>query len=1407
MVITAAFLFVGTGCLTAVSDIMVENELKIVAEELENADVPVYHGETRSSRPQVKSTVTLNAGWSAYRNGMGWNWHPQGMTWDPIDNVLVISLQGTSTLYKVNTAGTKVGESSFSHSHQTGVACDGASYYVADYTGNSGYGPLIQNNKANGNNELARMNWYGGAPLVYANGHLYYGDPAQSAYSWQNINRLKKATTNNPANALQTITTSISGIGDIAFDGRDFWILEYTYTRNSHATIHRVDLNGVTKETFTNIYRAGQHHIPSGLAYANGNLYLFCYSEVQGQGSTLTTITGVGLSVYTERAALIDPTDDEQICYTRYKPYVVSVNITSSMDLDDASELKVYLDYNTTNATLCYNWSREEFFKLQDVGQHVEFLSDNCTVANDSVDRWWVNFSVIFNFSFPHEKLVDCFVNTTATTGEYSIDRFPYLFKVENDMELVGTSKFTGEYQGELNENDWIRGGENITVSNLTVRYAGSSGVYPDDSYFNVKLTDSAGDAYWDNESSREEVEIIFPSRNITDMEEEYSIAIVNIPGGGICMTNLTYPLKIDAEAPLPPLNLLCHAESYKGRETKNTNRAETFVTWDEVEDTASGLAGYYYSQWDNSGTLNGSYTVDREVELDKLPEGYAPVYVWCVDNVGNAGEAANSGILVDLTPPVFTNFTPADGSWHNTTEVECSVEICDEGSGVDGTGVEYAISVGDGHNFDVWLPTGLTMANEILIPNIRHLFQEGEENYIKWRAKDVSGNGYVESFPINIKVDATQVIFAKDLSSPKNWYGSREITSKIKVSDQGIGVNLTSLEASISTKGPGVFGEWMKIEEDNTTELDKGEYEIAFSAFYEEGKNNYVMFRGTDLVGNPYTISKKFNLKVDTSRVYFGDFTPGEDDYSDEQEVECFIQIFDDGSGVDIDTVEYSVSKKGPDVENFGAWKRAENVVGGNPTQVLMDLKFDWGRNNYIRWRAGDVLGTGLNVSPPYRIWINSEPVPLISQPFSESDLWTHQEIAFDAKNSTDLDDDNLTFYWTSNVTSNRSIGSGARIMRKLAPGKHTITLYVNDAHGYNVTEKLSIYVKEKKKDQKEEEKEEGVLFSEDGGISPYMLIAFVVVILLSVLLVIWLVIRKKKKKEETQKAPALPPAAPYSPYSQPYGQQQGQYLSTAGPGYVQQGFVGAISPGSPPSMYPPAGGVPGQFRLPPGSPSVYSSGGVVPSSGAMVCPGFMLPSFPTDQGMQDFARLALPPASVDRDLTGYPETGIAAQQARSQTPFPPGTSSPAPVPPTQGATGVYAPPTQDLSTSAQSSVDGAPQMNLETDVPVQDFSTGNVTPAPGTLAPPMFGSPLPGPPAAEVPAGVPPLPVPDLTPLPPSPEAPQAPMPEPGVPSSNEMTMQCHACGLNYAATVIEFPAVVTCPVCQTQGVIASA
>jgi len=1082
--------------------------------------------------------------------------------------------------------------------------------------------------------------------------------------------------------------------------------------------------------------------------------------------------------------------DFETVCYAEYQEYTISANLTTFEGLNDISEFTILLDYNNTNITLGYNGTHDRFYKTGDPDGHIWLLPAS-EARNDGTDKWWLDFHVVINFTFPHELAVDCMAVSSGKCGITMDFWFANLFRVENDLELQGSPEFTGEFQGALTEGDWIRGGEGLNVDGLTVSYENDPSLVPDDEHFDVKLEDRSGRTWWVNDTEDGAFSTRIGAKNTSDAGEEYRITIENIPGQGECAQDVTYSLKVDADAPAAPEKLTCHAEDFDDKETSYTGQTVTFVTWDESSDAESGLQGYFISHHDGSGTHEGNFTVETEAEMAGLAEGMASFYVWCVDNVGNAGDAASSGIFVDMTAPTFENFTPGEARWYKDGEIVFSVEICDwGGSGIDGETIEYTVSTrGSGAaDFEYWVPFYLQSGDECVNVSGKFNFEEGVDNYIKWRASDMAGNGPVESPVRNVKIDRTPVEFQDTVETRPEWYDSTEITIKIKIGDVGSGVDLESLEACTSVSGPQGFGEWTKIDGEDIAELEEGEYEIGFTATYAEGRGNYVMFRGTDLVGNPLISSDKINLLVDTSTVYFGAFTPDETLYSNELEVDCMVEVHDNGSGVDTGSVEYSISTGGPDENEFGPWKKATNAMTGNPTQIPLTVEFDWGRDNYIRFRANDAVGSGLAVSPSYRIWVNSRPEAKISQPSSEMVVYSDERLTFVGTNSSDADGDNLTFSWTSNLTINSSLGEGVVIEATLAPGMHTITLHVDDGHGYVITDEIYITSKEREKD------DGGGLISEAlSGDSWSLLILGLVLLLILIILAVVLVVLRRRKKDRDEEdrtggpatgAGAAEDAARFSPQPIP---------PARGPPGPPPGA------GMPPFQSPPA--QPG--AAPQSLPSVFQD----PQAGATPLPGpmpLLMPPLP-DGTAPNLDLMALPPGpgpAPEAEKTPGAVPGITpGEQKETAMPPPqptPGPATSAPPPagapadaPAGAAAGLSSPADTMWKKPSWEKPSWETLLDFENMLDAEGGDAGVVP------AMPDLGTPLATPES-----------IPDTTPAP-EPAVPESTDPgqaapeEAGAPEGpGDVVLTCHSCGQDYIANIPEFPIIVVCPMCNTEG-----
>ena len=133
--------------------------------------------------------------------------------------------------------------------------------------------------------------------------------------------------------------------------------------------------------------------------------------------------------------------------------------------------------------------------------------------------------------------------------------------------------------------------------------------------------------------------------------------------------------------------------------------------------------------------------------------------------------------------------------------------------------------------------------------------------------------------------------------------------------------------------------------------------------------------------------------------------------------------------------------------------------------------------------------------------------------------------------------------------------VGTGnlPKFAARLASGKHTITLFVSDGHGYNVSAKIRIDVINKGGGPGDDDTGPsdddipgdddgaggtGDLLSGDGKDSNIWLFIFLGIVLLLIIIIITviLVIRKRKKEEEEIAPKAFP--APQGPAAHPYTQ-----------------------------------------------------------------------------------------------------------------------------------------------------------------------------------------------------------------------------------------------------------------------------
>jgi len=466
-------------------------------------------------------------------------------------------------------------------------------------------------------------------------------------------------------------------------------------------------------------------------------------------------------------------------------------------------------------------------------------------------------------------------------------------------------------------------------------------------------------------------------------------------------------------------------------------------------------------------------YKDEKRIALSK-DDGLKKIEIRFKDHAGIISELYNDTVYYDLKGPLeilVTSVSHPDPLWYyNSTRPTFQWEPPLEITGIKG----YSYMVDSSR---------LTEPGKILyksnseitqtVPGEFTGFKDGEWHFHITSCDTYDQWGNTTHFQFNIDTTSPEITDV----SPGNdkWHDVTEIQASAVFQDlDGFGLDLDSIMYSLKLEG-GSFSKWTD-QGMNVDILQSGirdnpvKVRASVDITVKEGTDNAIRWQVNDLAGNGPVRSEIIHIKVDQTPVTFSEPVPGEEEISLETEVSCGITITDAGSGVDGKTIEYSVSSWGPDEEHFLNWTLVNSNMIKDTIEVLLDIEFEAGRNNYIRWRAMDVIGNDFALSAPSRVWVNSPPIPVIERPTEGSVVEEGAEIALSAKGSADNEGDELNFYWEiKNRTSKKIVFSGFGVEETAAlneAGKFIITLFVDDGLGFNETAKVNIEILPKKLD-----------------------------------------------------------------------------------------------------------------------------------------------------------------------------------------------------------------------------------------------------------------------------------------------------------------------------------------------------
>jgi hypothetical protein len=217
------------------------------------------------------------------------------------------------------------------------------------------------------------------------------------------------------------------------------------------------------------------------------------------------------------------------------------------------------------------------------------------------------------------------------------------------------------------------------------------------------------------------------------------------------------------------------------------------------------------------------------------------------------------------------------------------------------------------------------------------------------------------------------------------------------------------------------------------------------------------ITLRVTDASGNEGNDSVRVT-SVDTALPAFGPFHPTPLNISDTTDVTITFIITDVGTGVDGGRVE--MRTRSPSTAAWSDWGGV--TVDGGVTRIeeTMVLQFPEG-NSLLQLRCWDLAGNGPVVSEEHSILVNSRPVVVVLSPSDGADYGPFDEVLLDASASSDLDGDELSYVWSSDVDG--IIGGAASVRAPpLSEGTHRITVVVSDGvTGHDVLAQVTITVR----------------------------------------------------------------------------------------------------------------------------------------------------------------------------------------------------------------------------------------------------------------------------------------------------------------------------------------------------------
>ena len=585
--------------------------------------------------------------------------------------------------------------------------------------------------------------------------------------------------------------------------------------------------------------------------------------------------------------------EEENICYAEHKFYEFRVDVTDTAGREDISYVNFYFGDPSRKVGVKFETfaGGAEFTYLSGSSQYLE-LDENQTQVYNPLNQTSIEviLQIKFKFAIPDTGMVPLTFygsGASALPSEYMMEDMFYL---ENEVKLGGEFQIIGHNDRLIENGGFTMENESVEFTGVMLLYNNTyGGIYPPNSSFTFSAMDEVGDIILDTNASGRNMSIRFnmPKDSVT---KEFTVRLDMIPGSKFLDNFDLVILIVDKAKPPAPLTVQIHADSFKDQNMESDNDNVVYVTWSRVIDIGSGVVRYRI--WDKYDPLNLDKApyVDSETNQyvwNGTQHGELNIYVWAEDEVGHHGDVKIAKILIDKKYPTWDSdsFRPIKGDWINSLTPTIAMNAYDEGAGVQGESIEYSISTNGTNDFEEWISAEIYEDKSDMEVKVTPRFVEGTKNWIRFRMRDVAGNGYILSDNFSLKIDVTEVKFKDMFPTQEVWHNLNVVNSReieIYLSDQTSGVDTAQIYYRISIEeneegdlkwetGIQETGGWVKYSVRPNDRIDDNNlvrFHIPFDGFLE-GENNIIQFRTKDIAGNGeddgWTESEQYVVKVNT--------------------------------------------------------------------------------------------------------------------------------------------------------------------------------------------------------------------------------------------------------------------------------------------------------------------------------------------------------------------------------------------------------------------------------------------------------------------------------------------------------------------------------------------------------------